>query len=103
MEYVGINVKSIASEVYTPWNAGLHSMDNVLVSTSYDSVAKNLVVNWSYERSSSDKESVTSLSHKIDLTRVLLQWVTVEFSASTGEYGARHTLNSWKFTSTLNV
>ncbi|PON32731.1 Lectin [Parasponia andersonii] len=102
-EHVGINVNSIASEVYTPWSAGVHSLDNVLVSISYDSKAKNLSVNWSYEKSSSYKEIVTSLSYKVDLVKVLPQWVTIGFSAATGQYGARHTLNSWEFNSTLDA
>ncbi|XP_030497992.2 L-type lectin-domain containing receptor kinase IX.1-like [Cannabis sativa] len=102
-EHVGINVNSIASSVYTPWNASLHSTDNVLVSISYDSKAKNLKVDWSYEKSSVYKESVTSLSYKIDLSKVLPQWVTMGFSAATGLYGARHRLNSWEFNFTLDI
>ncbi|XP_062120305.1 L-type lectin-domain containing receptor kinase IX.1-like [Humulus lupulus] len=103
MEHVGINVNSIASAVYTPWNAGLHSTDNVLVSISYDSKAKNLKVDWSYEKSSIYKESVTSLSYKIDLSKVLPQWVTMGFTAATGQFGARHILNSWEFNSSLDL
>ena len=103
VEHVGINVNSINSKVYTPWNASLHSKDNVLVSISYDSKANNLSVSWSYEKSSSYKESVTSLSYKIDLMKVLPQWVTIGFSAATGQYGARHKLNSWQFNSTIDI
>ncbi|PON32725.1 Lectin [Parasponia andersonii] len=67
-EHVGINNTSIASAVYTRWNASLHSGENTDVSISYNASTKNLSVSWSYENST--RENVTSLSYQIDLAKI---------------------------------
>ncbi|KAF3439162.1 hypothetical protein FNV43_RR17437 [Rhamnella rubrinervis] len=102
IEHVGINSNSIASAVFTPWNVSLHSEDNIDVWIAYNSTTKNLSVHWTYQRTSNSNEN-TSLSYQIDLKKVLPQWVTIGFSAATGQYVERHTLNSWEFTSSLDI
>ena len=59
-------------------------------------------VSWTYQRTSNTKED-TSLSHQIDLTKVLPEWVTIGFSAATSQYIERHTLLSWEFNSSLDI
>ncbi|XP_060675213.1 L-type lectin-domain containing receptor kinase IX.1-like [Ziziphus jujuba] len=101
-EHVGINNNSIASAVYTPWNVSLHGGDTVDVWIAYNSTTKNLSVNWKYQTTSDSKEN-TSLSYQIDLKQILPQWVTIGFSAATGQYVERNSLNSWEFNSTLDI
>ncbi|GMN34203.1 hypothetical protein TIFTF001_004562 [Ficus carica] len=100
-EHVGINNNSIASAVTTPWNASAHSGDNTDVWISYNSSTKNLSVHWSYEMTA--KENVTSLSYPIDLAQVLPQWVTIGFTGATGANRERTILNSWEFSSSLEI
>ena len=92
-EHVGINNNSIASAVYTTWNASFHSGDTADVWITYNASTMNLSVSWTYQRTSNTQEN-TSLSYQIDLRKVLPEWVTVGFSAATGYYGERHTLLS---------
>ncbi|KAK2407999.1 L-type lectin-domain containing receptor kinase IX.1 [Trifolium repens] len=100
-EHVGINNNSIISSVLTPpWNASYHSGETIEVWISYNSTTTNLTVSWKYQTTSNPQEK-TSLSYQIDLMKVLPEWVTVGFSASTGTIGERHNLLSWKFSSTL--
>ena len=48
-------------------------------------------------------KGICSLSYRIDLMDVLPEWVTIGFSAATGQYGERHTLLSWEFNSSLDI
>ncbi|KAE8010472.1 hypothetical protein FH972_006840 [Carpinus fangiana] len=102
-EHVGINNNSISSAVYTPWNASLHSGDTTAdVWITYNGSTKNLSVSWKYQRTSNIREN-TSLFYEIDLMGILPEWVTVGFSAATGMYVERHTLQSWEFSSSLDI
>ncbi|GAB4847192.1 L-type lectin-domain containing receptor kinase IX.1 [Ancistrocladus abbreviatus] len=101
-EHVGINNNSIASAVYTPWNASLHSGDTTDAWITYNATNKNLSVFWSY-RFEPNYSKNSSLSYQIDLTRILPEWVTIGFSAATGMYVERHNLQSWEFSSNMKV
>ncbi|RVX23371.1 L-type lectin-domain containing receptor kinase IX.1 [Vitis vinifera] len=81
-EHVGINNNSIASVTSTRWNASFHSGDTADTWITYNATTKNLTVFWSYEAN---------------------PWVTIGFSAATGQYGERHTLLSWEFNSSLDI
>ncbi|KAI9165051.1 hypothetical protein LWI28_006652 [Acer negundo] len=59
-------------------------------------------VSWSYRETSNSQEN-TSLFYIIDLTKILPEYVTVGFSAATGMNSGKHTLESWEFSSTLDV
>ncbi|KAF2325646.1 hypothetical protein GH714_031806 [Hevea brasiliensis] len=83
VEHVGINNSSLASAVYTPWNASFHSGDTADVRVTYNATTKNFSVFWTYLETSSPQEN-TSLFYIIDLMEVLPEWVTIGFSASTG-------------------
>ncbi|KAJ4715239.1 putative Kinase [Melia azedarach] len=99
-DHVGINNCSITSSVYTRWNASFHSGDTAHVQINYNATTKNFSVSWSYEKTFNSHEN-TSLFYIIDLMKALPQWVTIGFSASTGQHAARHTLRSWEFNSSL--
>ncbi|KAJ4714596.1 putative Kinase [Melia azedarach] len=101
-DHVGINNNSIVSAVYNRWNASFHSGDTADVQITYNSATKNLSVSWTYRQTSDPRED-TSLYYVIDLMKVLPQWVTVGFSAATGENLERHTIESWEFNSSLDI
>ncbi|GAB4847196.1 hypothetical protein Ancab_026206 [Ancistrocladus abbreviatus] len=99
-QHVGININSIASAVYTPWNASLHSGDTADAWIIYNANTKALSVFWSYS-TEPDFAKNSSLSFKVDLAEVLPEWVTIGFSAATGMFVERHILQSWEFGSNL--
>jgi hypothetical protein len=101
-EHVGINNNSISSAVYTPWNASLHSGDTADVWITYNGSTKNLSVSWKYQRTSNIWEKA-NLFYEIDLMGILPEWVTVGFSAATGQYGERVQIQSWEFSSSLDI
>jgi hypothetical protein len=101
-QHVGINTNSIASAVYTPWNASLHSGDTADVWIAYNASTKNLSVSWKYRTTSNNWEN-TSLFYEVDLRNILPEWVTVGFSAGTSQYGERNTIQSWEFSSSLII
>ncbi|KAK6923868.1 Legume lectin domain [Dillenia turbinata] len=101
-QHVGINNNSIASAVVTPWNASLHSGDTADAWIVYNASTKNLTVFWAYLSEPSFKQN-SSLSYTIDLMKVLPEWVTIGFSAATGQYVERHMLQTWEFRSSLDV
>ncbi|KAF8396176.1 hypothetical protein HHK36_017789 [Tetracentron sinense] len=101
VQHVGINNNSLTSAVYASWDAGLHSGETANAWVTYNATTKNLSVFWTY-----DKDPVflgnSTLFYHIDLMKVLPEWVTVGFSAGTGRYVERHTINSWEFNSSLD-
>ncbi|OVA15245.1 Protein kinase domain [Macleaya cordata] len=102
VQHVGINNNSIGSAKYVPWNASLHSGDTGNAWITYNSTTKNLSVFWTYEKNPIFRGNYL-LSYQVDLMQVLPEWVTVGFSASTGQFGERHTLESWEFNSSLET
>ncbi|KAJ8754571.1 hypothetical protein K2173_005732 [Erythroxylum novogranatense] len=96
MQHVGINNNSLASMIYAKWDVESLSDKAVNVWITYNATTKNLFVQW-------DNPVVignyTNLSHQIDLAKVLPEKVVIGFSAATGQYGERSTVNSWEFTS----
>ncbi|KAH7861321.1 hypothetical protein Vadar_024591 [Vaccinium darrowii] len=100
--HIGINNNSIGSVVTTPWNASLYSGQTCHASITYNASTKNLSVFWSYE-GNSNLHGNSSLSYKIDLMEILPEWVMVGFSAATGEYMEKHTLELWEFSSSFDT
>ncbi|PIM99772.1 Serine/threonine protein kinase [Handroanthus impetiginosus] len=96
--HVGINKNSIKSSVTVPWNVTLHSGKPADAWIVYNSTTRNLSVFWSYGNSPN-----SSLSYQIDLKEVLPQWVTVGISAATGINVERQALESWEFSSSLDI
>ncbi|GLT50543.1 hypothetical protein SLA2020_240240 [Shorea laevis] len=100
--HVGININSIRSVIYSPWNASFHFKETADVLITYNSTTKNLSVSWGYQNTKNPQENST-LSYLVDLRDVLNEWVTIGISASTGGANGRHTLHSWKFKSSLGA
>ncbi|GLU20214.1 hypothetical protein SLE2022_364250 [Rubroshorea leprosula] len=61
----------------------------------------NLSVSWSYQNTKNPQEN-SIISHLIDLRNILNEWVTIDFSASTGGVPGQ-SLKSWKFNSSLDA
>ncbi|XP_060674813.1 L-type lectin-domain containing receptor kinase IX.1-like [Ziziphus jujuba] len=101
-EHVGINNNSISSVVTTPWNASFHNGDTADVWINYNATTHNLSVSWMYQKTSNAKEN-TSLSYQINLMEVLPEWVTVGLSAATSQFIERHVVQSWDFSSSLDI
>ncbi|XWS11182.1 hypothetical protein CRYUN_Cryun38cG0061900 [Craigia yunnanensis] len=101
-QHVGININSLNSSVYTPWNASFHSGDTADVWISYNASTKKLSVSWSYQATFNPQENSTLFFH-VDLREVLpLEWVKVGIGAATGNFDESHILNSWQFNSSLD-
>nr|POE55145.1 l-type lectin-domain containing receptor kinase ix.1 [Quercus suber] len=100
--HVGINSNSIAFVTYTRWNTSFHSGDTADVLIIYNATTKNLSISWTYRKTTNTEES-TSLPYQIDLMKVLPEWVTVGFSAATGLHIEPHLLQSWEFSSSLDI
>ncbi|XP_039173892.1 L-type lectin-domain containing receptor kinase IX.1-like [Eucalyptus grandis] len=101
---IGINKNSLRPLYYTPWNAGSHSGNATDVMVTYNSTTKNFSVFWSFDGEPvSPGNKSSSLSCQIDLANVLPESVAIGISASYGMYEERHILNSWEFTSNLDV
>ncbi|XVE61383.1 hypothetical protein DITRI_Ditri06bG0035100 [Diplodiscus trichospermus] len=69
---------------------------------TYNTTTKNLSVFWTYDENTVFMGN-SSLSCQIDLMQTLPEWVTIGFSASTGEYTEYNTIKSWDFTSNLDI
>ncbi|EEF35157.1 kinase, putative [Ricinus communis] len=102
VEHVGINNNSLSSAACIKWNASLHSGDPADVWIIYNATTKNLTVSWKYQTTSSPQEN-NSLSYIIDLREVLPEWVTIGFSASSRDFVERHVIQSWEFSSSLEI
>ncbi|KAL4582816.1 hypothetical protein LXL04_007377 [Taraxacum kok-saghyz] len=99
-EHVGINKNSIFSANYTAWNAGNHSGSVADVIITYNAQTKMLMVSWTYNNPSPPETS--SVSYHVDLKEFLTEWVTVGFSAGTGNLKEKNSLLYWEFNSSLN-
>lgn len=102
VQHVGINSDSIGSAVYSSWNATSHSGEPADVWISYNATTKNLSAFWTYEQNHVFTGQI-SLSYQIDLTKILSEYVTIGFSAATGDYTEQQIINSWEFTSNLDT
>ncbi|PIA34383.1 hypothetical protein AQUCO_03800178v1 [Aquilegia coerulea] len=91
-QHIGINVNSIHSASYLAWNASLYSDQRSDAWVTYNASTKNLSVLLTYSNSSSNQDSYY-VSHIVDLTKILPEWVTVGFSATTNYFIKRNLLN----------
>ncbi|KAH7860187.1 hypothetical protein Vadar_010350 [Vaccinium darrowii] len=101
-EHIGINSNSIGSIITTPWNASLHSGETCHASITYNATTKNLSLFWSYG-GNSNSQGNSSLSYQLDLRDILPEWVMLGFSAATGNFEEKHTLESWAFSSDFDT
>lgn len=104
VHHIGINTNRPSSLVYAGWDPGLHSGKATDVLVTYNSTSKNLSVVWSFDDIPVFQgESYSSLSCQVDLASVLPESAVIGFSASFGFFAARHSINSWEFTSNLDT
>ncbi|KAL4637800.1 hypothetical protein ACB092_03G102400, partial [Castanea dentata] len=102
--HVGIDINSIVSNVNRTMLPYINltteeSATNVWV--SYNSTSQNLSV-FLTSATKSEFTWSTSLSDIVDLT-ILPEWVSIGFSATTGQVIELHTILSWSFNSTLEA
>ncbi|PRQ48206.1 putative protein kinase RLK-Pelle-L-LEC family [Rosa chinensis] len=95
--HIGINDKTIASDVHASWDPVLHSGKDCHARITYNATTNHLILSWTYEKSLAPNDS--SLSVTIDLRRSLPEWVTIGFSSATGLVFERHVISSWEFSS----
>ncbi|XP_059647949.1 L-type lectin-domain containing receptor kinase IX.1-like [Cornus florida] len=97
--HVGINVKSMSSVNTSIWYGNITQGGENEAWISYSSDSKILSVGFtSYFGNSIVQQG--NLSHKVDLSKCLPEWVDFGFSASTGASYEKHTVKSWSFNST---
>ncbi|KAI6696531.1 hypothetical protein NL676_016650 [Syzygium grande] len=84
VQHVGINSDSIGSAVFSSWKATSHSGEPADVWISYNATTKSLSAFWTYEQNHVFTGQI-SLSYQIDLTKILPEFVTIGFSAATGD------------------
>ncbi|KAL7595408.1 hypothetical protein Lser_V15G30024 [Lactuca serriola] len=77
-QHVGINTNWLESDNSTAWNASLHSGDPADVWVSYNANTQMLNVSWRYRTDNTSGEN-TSLLYRVDLRKVLPEWVTIGF------------------------
>nr|KYP74803.1 Agglutinin-1 [Cajanus cajan] len=94
--HIGINVNSITSArtAQWVWRNGLTATARI----NYNSLTKTLTAATFYPGTGTE---VVSISHAIDLSTVLPQWVRVGFSASTGQHKQKNSIHSWAFSTIL--
>ncbi|KAJ8764726.1 hypothetical protein K2173_009111 [Erythroxylum novogranatense] len=97
--HLGINVNSMvsATNITRSTNMKNGSLANAWV--TYNSQTRNLSVFLTYADNPVFSGN-SSLSYRVDLSKVLPEWVTVGFSSSTGAQSEVHYILSWEFNST---
>ncbi|RZB95611.1 L-type lectin-domain containing receptor kinase IX.1 [Glycine soja] len=97
-EHVGIDINSLRSVANATWLADIKGGKVNQALISYNSTSLNLSV--AFTGFKNGTALVHHLSVIVDLKLYLPEFVTVGFSAATGNLTAIHTLNSWDFNST---
>lgn len=96
--HVGINVNSIES--VATWNTNISYGVTANSWVSYNSSTTTLSVYLTYKENPVFQGNCC-LSCVVDLRKVLPEWVSVGFSAATGNWSEAHNIVSWTFNSTL--
>ena len=97
-EHVGIDINSLRSVANATWLADIKGGKVNRALISYNSTSLNLSV--AFTGFKNGTALLHHLSAIVDLKLYLPEFVTVGFSAATGNLTAIHTLNSWDFNST---
>ncbi|KAI4297379.1 hypothetical protein L6164_037273 [Bauhinia variegata] len=101
--HVGINQNSLSSSSHTKFDFEGNEGKKGHVLITYNATTKYLDVYWSFTESLPELLANSArLSLKIDLMKVLPEWIKIGFSAATGINPQRHAIHSWEFNSTLN-
>jgi hypothetical protein len=97
-EHVGININSIISVIKQDLNQTMNDGARVDAIIHYDSKAINLSVSWSLHDG-----PFVSLSHRINLTKELPEWVSIGFAAGSAYFFETHEILSWGFATELSL
>ncbi|KAF5743954.1 putative kinase [Tripterygium wilfordii] len=89
----------MASVKTVPWISSIPNGTETEVWITYDSIKKNLSVEFAYVDRESKKRSVGEISYEVDLRKILPQLVSIGFSGSTGNAFEINTISSWAFNS----
>ncbi|KAK2354726.1 L-type lectin-domain containing receptor kinase IX.1 [Trifolium repens] len=101
LDHVGINVNSIRSVQNVSWTSNIMKNGSIANAwISYNSTTKNLTVFLTYSQNPTFQGN-SSLSHVIDLSEILPEYVRIGFSAATGQWIEIHNILSWSFNSSL--
>ncbi|KAF3955990.1 hypothetical protein ACB098_03G075100 [Castanea mollissima] len=100
--HVGIDINSIVSNTSVTWPSSMKNGSTVYAWVSYNSKTQNLSVFLNDADNLVFGEN-SSVSVIVDLTTILPEWVSVGFSASTGNFTETNIICSWSFNSTLEV
>jgi hypothetical protein len=95
-EHVGININSIKSDRKQDLSRSMKNgvlLDAVI---RYDSKANDLSVSWSFPG-----DPFVTLSHQVNLTTLLPEWVSIGFAAGSAYFFETHEILSWEFTTKL--
>jgi hypothetical protein len=98
--HVGIDINSINSTASTDTTSPTRNLTSgykMTATVTYENVTRFLAVELNINGTS------YYVNTTVDLRRYLPEYVTVGFSASTGDPGERHQILSWSFASTLEV
>ncbi|KAI7990852.1 L-type lectin-domain containing receptor kinase IX.1 [Camellia lanceoleosa] len=99
--HVGIDISSITSNVTAVWYNNITYGKENEAWVSYNSSSKNLRVVFTGYKDNNIFQ--TSLNFSVDLREHLPEWVTVGFSAGTGDLYESHIVKSWSFNSSLQI
>ncbi|XP_058191312.1 L-type lectin-domain containing receptor kinase IX.1-like [Rhododendron vialii] len=97
--HVGIDVNSLTSNVTAVWKFNITNGTENEAWIRYDSSSYNLSVVFTNNNSKVND----TIHFTVDLREYLPDWVTIGFSASTGENIETHTIKSWEFSSSLEI
>lgn len=100
-EHVGININSIRSEASKDLSRSMKNVSRIDARVSYNSKTNNLSVSWTFP-DNPFLNGNASLSHTINLSAVLPEWVSIGFSAGSAFYFGTHDILSWEFTTELS-
>ncbi|XP_058191318.1 L-type lectin-domain containing receptor kinase IX.1-like [Rhododendron vialii] len=101
LAHVGIDVNTLKSNVTAVWYCNITQGIENEAWISYDSSSHNLSV--IFTGSTNTTRVQDTIHFIIDLRDYLPDWVTIGFSASTGDNIETHTIKSWAFSSSLEI
>ncbi|KAL8060855.1 hypothetical protein ABFX02_02G052000 [Erythranthe guttata] len=99
--HVGIDINSLRSVKSATWENNVSQGVQNDAWISYNATSMELRVD--FTATSSNITRRDNLSHVVDLRDYLPEYVTVGFSAATGDWFEEHTIKSWAFSSTLQI
>ncbi|KAK3432938.1 hypothetical protein EUGRSUZ_D00454 [Eucalyptus grandis] len=104
--HVGIDLNDIISKTSTcvDWfNDKIMNGGQINATIAYNSSTWNLTVLVIDADASSTNRNSSTIYYIVNMTEYLPEWVNFGFSASTGSYVEKHTIEAWEFSSNVHV